>query len=195
VIFGILLAAGRGRRIGAPKALLRLDGETFHERLRRAFEGAGLPVVVVVSAEVAMSLPQTHPGEHRKLNPDPDGPSGMFGSIRLGVEAALALQARGLVLLPVDLPLVTAQDMRAIAIGLDRGAKVAVATHEGRRGHPIGVDRAVAEEILAAPRGSTLREIVRLDQNRVVEIPVSRGAIEGVNTREDLERVSGPAFR
>jgi hypothetical protein len=29
----------------------------------------------------------------------------------------------------------------------------------------------------------------------VVEVPVSRGAVMGVNTKEDLERVSNPTFR
>lgn len=194
MILGILLAAGRGRRIGAPKALLTLRGETFHERATGAFRGAGREVVVVTNAEVERTLPKRRPGEHRVLNLDPDHPGGMFGSIRLGVEAALALGASGAVLLPVDLPLVTALDIRAIAVQLGLGASLVVATHEGRRGHPIGVGRDVMDEILKAPPDSTLRDIVRLDPARVVEVPVSEGSILGVNTQEDLERVSKRAF-
>lgn len=195
MILGILLAAGRGRRIGTPKALLTLEGETFHERLLRSFRGAGLEVVVVTNAEVERALPERRPGEHRVLNPDPDQPEGMFASIRLGVEAALALGAEGVVLLPVDLPLVSATDLRTVVAGLGPNTSIVVATWEGRRGHPIAVRLDVMDEILKAPADSTLRDIVRLDPSRVVEVPASRGVTFGVNTKEDLERVSNRTFR
>jgi CTP:molybdopterin cytidylyltransferase MocA len=195
VILGILLAAGHGRRVGAPKALLRIDGRSFHERLLHVFRDAGLEVVVVVNAEVERSLPDREPGEYRVLNPDPDQPAGMFGSIRLGVEAAVALGAEGALLLPVDQPLVTAGDLQTVAERLRRGASIVVATHEGRRGHPIAIRREVMEEIMEAPAVSTLRDIVRRDPSRVVEVPASRGVILGVNTKEDLERASNRTFR
>ena len=48
---------------------------------------------------------------------------------------------------------------------------------------------------LAAPPSTTLRDIVRRDTSRVVEVEASEGAILGVNTKEDLERVSNRSFR
>ena len=195
MICGIVLAAGLGRRIGTPKAFLSLDGRTFLERAVAALSGAGLEVVVVMNPGVSDAVPTAGFPGHRVVNPDPDAENGMFGSVRLGVAEALGLGASGALLLPVDLPLVTSEDVRAVLARLGTGAEVVVATHGGRRGHPIGISRAVMDEIVEAPPTATLRDIVRRDPARVVEVPVSRGAVMGVNTKEDLERVSNRTFR
>jgi CTP:molybdopterin cytidylyltransferase MocA len=119
----------------------------------------------------------------------------MFGSIRMGVSEVVGEGARGVILLPVDHPLVVAGDIEALMAALEAGAAVAVATHGGRRGHPIGLSSAVMDEVLTDPSIATLRDIVRRDRERVVEVPASAGVTLGINTREDLERVSGRAFR
>ena len=195
MICGIVLAAGMGRRIGAPKALLSLEGRTFLERSADALAGAGLEVVAVVNAAVDQSVPAGSFKGGRVVNPDPDGENGMFGSVRLGVRRALDLGATGALLLPVDLPLVTSEDARVVLERLIAGAEVVVATHGGRWGHPIGINRAVMDEIVASPPGATLRDVVRRDRGRVVEAPVSSGAVTGVNTKEDLDRASNRTFR
>ena len=195
MICGIVLAAGMGRRIGISKALLSLDGQTFLERSVAALTGAGLEVVVVMNPGVNQAAPMGVFRGLRLVNHDPDGENGMFGSVRLGVLEALAKGAAGALLLPVDLPLVSSEDVRGVMTCLSGGALVAVATHGGRWGHPIGVGRAVMHEIVTGPPTTTLRDIVRRDRGRVVEVPASVGAIMGVNTKEDLERVSNRTFR
>lgn len=195
MILGILLAAGQGRRIGDPKALVTLDGETFHARAMKAFRAAGLEVIVVVNRAADEALGAAQAGEQRVLNPDPDHPSGMFESVRLGAAAALERGAAGALFLPVDLPLVTSSDIRAVASALARDARIVVATHAARRGHPIGVSGGVLEEILASPGSATLRDLVRHDPGRVVEVEASEGVILGVNSKEDLEGVLNRSFR
>lgn len=195
MILGILLAAGQGRRIGGPKALVTLEGETFHARTLRAFRDAGLETLVVVNQAANEALGAARAGEHRVLNPDPDHPSGMFGSVRLGAAAAIERGASGALVLPVDLPLVTSADIQAVVAAMKPGACIVVATHSARRGHPIGVSADVLREIVAASPSTTLRDIVRGIAGRVIEVEASEGAILGVNTREDLERVSNRTFR
>ena len=195
MIWGIVLAAGMGRRIGRPKALLTLFGRTFLDCAIDAMSGAGLEVVVVVNSVVTAATPSQAFKARRVVNPDPDGDNGMFGSVRLGVSEALRLGAKGALLLPVDLPLVASEDVRAVLARLNAGAAVVVATHGGRRGHPIGISRAIMDEIVTDTSAATLRDIVRRDPGRVVEVPVSQGAVMGVNTKEDLERVSNRTFR
>ena len=195
MIYGIVLAAGWGRRMGSPKALIFLGGETFCARACRACRDAALETIVVVNETVDLSLGEPGFGERRIVSVDPDQGSGMFGSVRLGVSEALRAGAVGAILFPVDHPLVTSQDVGSVAASIRSGAKIAVATHGGRRGHPIGIDRAVMEEILSDQAANTLKDIVRRDPSRVREVPVSAGAILGVNTREDLERASNAAFR
>lgn len=196
MIHGLLLAAGYGRRVGGPKALLEWDGETFHQRALRSFREASIDtVVVVVNPEVERVLPRPLPGERRVINEDPDQPAGMFASVRLGAKEALGWGASGALLLPVDHPLVTAGDLRVLARRLEEGAAIVVATHLGQRGHPIGLSRAILEEVLADSESSSLRAIVRRDAARVVEAPVSEGSLRGINTREDLARALDATFR
>jgi CTP:molybdopterin cytidylyltransferase MocA len=195
VIFGIVLAAGLGRRIGTPKALLTIGGETFHHRAIHAFHHAGLDAVVVVNQTVNDALPPPLPRERRVINPDPDQEGGMFASVRLGLAEATTLGALGAILLPVDHPWITEEDLRSVADQMRNGAAIAVATHADRWGHPIGINREVMDEIESADSAATLRDIVRRDPGRVVEVPVSVGAVLGVNTAEDLERVSNRPFR
>jgi len=196
VIHGVLLAAGLGRRVGGPKALLEWRGQTFHHRALRSFQQAAIEtVVVVVNGQVDETLPPPEPGERRVVNVDPDQAAGMFASVRLGVAEALRLGSSGVLLLPVDHPLVTPTDLRLLARRLEEGAAIVVATHQGQRGHPIGLSRAVMEEVVAAADAATLRAIVRRDAARVVEAAVSEGAVQGINTREDLARVLNAHFR
>ena len=196
MIHGVLLAAGFGRRAGGPKALLEWRSETFHRHALRNFRDAAIEtVVVVVNREVNEALPHPEPGEHRVVNVDPDQPAGMFASVRLGVAEALRLGSSGALVLPVDHPLVTSADLRLLCRRLEEGAAIVVATHQGQRGHPIGLNRAVMEEVLAGGDAPSLRAIVRLDAARVVEAAVSEGALQGINTREDLARVLNAHFR
>lgn len=195
MIHGIVLAAGLGRRIGGPKALLSLDGRTFLERAVGVLGEASLEVVVVMNPGVSEVIPAAGFRGHRVVNANPDLENGMFGSVRLGVSQALRLGAHGALLLPVDLPLVTGGDVQSVLARLKEGAEVVVPTHGGRRGHPIGIGRAVMDEIVAAPSTATLRDIVRRDPARVVEVPVSAGAVTDVNTKEDLQRASDRTFR
>ena len=195
MIRGIVLAAGFGRRVGTPKALLETPSGTFHERAVRTLREAGLGVTVIVNAGIVDALPTMTAGEERIVNPDPDQVAGMFGSVKLGVNSAIVLGASGVILLPVDHPLVTSDDVSRVAEALRAGAAVVVPAHEGRRGHPIGLSRAVMEEMTADTSIETLRDVVRRDPTRVVEVEGSPGTRLGVNTKEDLERVSNRTFR
>ena len=195
MIYGILLAAGMGRRMGRPKALMEFRVGTLHSRGVGLIRSAGLEVMVVVNPVVSDALRKAGPEEQRVLNPDPEAGGGMFRSVQLGVGHALALGASGVVVIPVDLPLVTPDDVRAVVAALRAGSPIAVATHLSRRGHPVGMNLAVMREVADAAPGSTLRDLVRRDPGRVSLVEVSEGAILGVNTREELERLLARSFR
>ena len=195
MIRGIVLAAGMGRRMGLPKALVTLEGETFHGLAVNTLRSAGIEIVTVVNPMVARALPSPNLDELRVVNHDPDQESGMFSSVRLGVAEAMRLGAEGAVLLPVDHPFVTLGDVQAVVNALRAGADIVVPIQGGRRGHPIGISRSVMAEIEGAPHDATLRDIVRRDPGRVVETPASEGCRIGINTRDDLERASNRTFR
>jgi molybdenum cofactor cytidylyltransferase len=183
--------------MGMPKALLTLDGMTFHARALQAFEEAHVPVTVVINAQIEPMLGSPGPNERRIVNEDPDQAAGMLSSIRLGVQAALSAGAGSVILLPVDHPRVTGEDIQAVLMALEGGGALVVPTHAGRRGHPIGLGSRLMRQVLNDPSIATLRDIVHREQasGGLVEAPASEGVLLGVNSAEDLARASNRSFR
>ena len=56
-VAGLLLAAGEGRRLGRPKALVSIGGRTLVERGVELLRDGGTDPVVVVTGAVAVSFP------------------------------------------------------------------------------------------------------------------------------------------
>ena len=152
-VAGLVLAAGGGSRYGSPKALVRLRGRLLVERAAELLAAGGCdPVVVVLGAAAdqvlaAARLPRT--GVRTVVNPD--WPTGMGSSLRVGL-AAVPAEAEAVVVTLVDTPGLGPESVRRlIAAGGPHGA--AQATYGGRRGHPVLLGRTVITEVAAAATG------------------------------------------
>jgi CTP:molybdopterin cytidylyltransferase MocA len=153
-LVGLLLAAGGGRRMGRPKALLRDSrGVPFLDRsIGVLFEGGCERVTVVVgaAAEDAMAVLK-----EAGWTEDPavdvvvaeDWQEGMGASLRTGLRSLDAGDAALVTL--VDLPDVDDTVVRRVARA-DAGADALVrATYDGRPGHPVLIGRNHWEGVLA----------------------------------------------
>jgi CTP:molybdopterin cytidylyltransferase MocA len=152
-VAGVVLAAGGGSRYGSPKALVRLRGRLLVERAADLLAAGGCdPVVVVLGAAAdqvlaAARLPRT--GVRTVVNPD--WPTGMGSSLRVGL-AAVPAEAEAVVVTLVDTPGLGPESVRRlVAAGGPDGA--AQATYGGRRGHPVLLGRTVITEVAAAATG------------------------------------------
>lgn len=167
---GIVLAAGAGRRIGRPKALLEWEGRSFVRAVAGDLHAAGCrPVIVVTGAtgdEVAAHLPE---GVVREHNPRWKS-GGMISSIRAGLRAA-GPGASGYLIALVDQPFLGAEPARRlIAAHRREPGAVLVAGHLGRRGHPLLLPARLYQAASTARLPGGLRELVRADPTvRVVE--------------------------
>ena len=112
-VAGILLAAGAGRRLGRPKALVEMGGEPLARRgVDLLREGGAAPVVIVTGA-VAVDLP----GVLAVHNPD--WPTGMGSSLAAGF-AAVPDSCDAAVIALVDQPLVGAEAVRRLITAAGR---------------------------------------------------------------------------
>jgi CTP:molybdopterin cytidylyltransferase MocA len=152
-VAGLVLAAGGGSRYGSPKALVRLRGRLLVERAAELLAAGGCdPIVVVLGAAAdqvlaAARLPRT--GVRTVVNPD--WPTGMGSSLRVGL-AAVPAEAEAVVVTLVDTPGLGPESVRRlVAAGGPDGA--AQATYGGRRGHPVLLGRTVITEVAAAATG------------------------------------------
>ena len=183
----VILAAGDSSRMGRPKALLPLGGETFLGRWLRVLKEAGVPRTRVVLGR--------HMGQIREETDLMDSQvvvqtrpeEGMLSSLRLGM-AALPNGLDGLFLCPVDHPLVDAKLLRSLADALKPGV-VVVPGHQGRRGHPVLFSAALFPELMAVPLSQGARAVVRADPGRVVEVAAGEGVLADIDTPDEYSRL------
>jgi len=148
---GLLLAAGAGRRMGRPKALVELEGEPLVARaLRTLVDGGAAPVVVVLGAE-ATRVRAVLPAGVWAVEA-PDWADGMSASLRAGLRALDATPADAAVVHLVDLPGVTAAAVARLAAVTSRDT-LAGSAYGGRPGHPVLLGRAHWAGVCAAAVG------------------------------------------
>ncbi len=142
---GLLLAAGGGRRMGRPKALLRdPDGVPFLVRAVGLLREGGCDQVTVVlgaaADEARLLLDGSEPVDVVVAE---DWDEGMGASLRAGLGALAGSDAEAALVTLVDLPDLSAAVLRrVVTAGEPTGARALVrATYDGRPGHPVLVGR------------------------------------------------------
>lgn len=140
---GVVLAAGQGRRMGGPKALVRLGESLLVERASRTACMAGLyPVVVVLGAEAdRVLLAADLDGADVVVNDD--WASGMASSLRAGLLRLDETAAAAAVVLLVDQPFVGPETIARLVCAWRAGAPVVAAAFAGRLGNPVLFDRSL----------------------------------------------------
>lgn len=171
-VAGALLVGGASTRFGSPKALARYEGETLAERGHRVLGEAFGEVVVVGKEGDGLELP------FEVLDDGSDVRASM-----IGVAAALRLAgAEVVVVLPTDMPLVTADLLRTLADAVE-GHDAAVPQTGALPGAYRRTALPVLERRIAAGELAVHRALGEL-RTRVVE--VDDAALRNVNEPGDL---------
>jgi len=194
-IEAVLLAGGRGRRAGGPKAFKRVGGELAWRRQARLLRAAGADRVAVV-------VHPDRPAEDVAL-PVPEGvvlvvstpEAEMFASLRAGLRAlagsAAGGAAPGLFVLPVDCPLAgravtDAMLQRARAAGRWQVIRPA---YRGRRGHPIILAPALCAAIAGGDDDGRLDHLIAtLPADARVDVEVDDAAVLANHNRDGVTR-------
>jgi CTP:molybdopterin cytidylyltransferase MocA len=183
-VAGVLLAAGEGKRLGTPKALVELGGRRLVDRGADLLRDGGTDPVLVVTGAV----PVTVPGVIGV--PNPDWRTGMGSSLAAGLRA-LPGDCTAAVIALVDQPLIGPEVVRRLLAAHRAGAELAVAAYHGRARNPVLLARAHWAGVLAAAEGDAgARPYLRAHPGLVTLVECADiGRPDDVDTPEDLARV------
>ena len=192
-IEGILLAAGESRRMGFPKPLLRLNGETFLSHIAATMLAVVERLVIVLGAHREAVIAAVPADKRISTVENPSYKLGQLSSIKTGLMAISARADAALVHL-VDHPLVLPETFSLIAEEYNSSRKLIVVTRcEGRGGHPVLFDRATFNELQQAPLSAGARAVVKADATRLIHVDVDDpGVLLDLDTPADLARAGLP---
>ncbi len=179
-VAGILLAAGEGSRLGRPKALIELGGQTLAERgVAMLREGGADPVLVVTGAA-------TVPVPGATVVHNPEWRSGMGSSLVAGLAAVGSGAA---VIALADQPLIGAAAVRRLIAAFEGGATVAVASYDGQPRNPVLIAREHWPSVIESARGDVgARAFLRAHPDLVTRVECGdTGRPDDIDTPEDLE--------
>jgi molybdenum cofactor cytidylyltransferase len=188
-----ILAAGQSKRMGQPKALVPFRGSTFVEHLIAATRHARVGITRVVLGAGAEGI-------RAQLKIDPtwivvnlDWPKGQLSSIHAAIRSLPVGATEGILVCPVDHPLISARLVADLIAAFDSSGKLIVLPkYGGRRGHPVIFRTGLYEELLAAPAEVGARQVVWNHAADVMEVETAEeGVILNLNDPEGLRRASG----
>jgi len=193
-VAAIVLAAGGSRRLGKPKQLLLLNGETLIARaIRLANEAGATPVIVVLGAQHDLiSSSVCASGETVVINAD--WQQGISTSIHAGMRALVvhASAAQGVLLLVCDQPRLDVNHLRKLiqAFDAENGEAIAASAYSGIQGIPAIFPQAAFPGLRALRGDRGARALIADAPCAVVSVPFEGGEVD-IDSPRDLAQIGG----
>ena len=194
MLAAVILSAGASSRMGSPKALLPYREGTFLEHLIEVTRHPQIGVTRVVlgaGAEVIRTIAKL---DSSIVVLNPEWERGQLSSICAGLRSLNGIDTDGIILCPVDHPLVSARLVSELVERFYEGKKaIVLPAFNGRRGHPAIFSSALYSELLAAPLEKGARAVVWAHAADVIEIPTDEeGVVLNINDPDMLNRAIRP---
>ena len=177
--------------MGRPKALLPYREGTFLQHLIQVTHHPRIGVTRVVLGAGGEQIRTI-----AKLDPavvvlNPNWKQGQLSSICAGVRSLAGIETDGIVLCPVDHPLVSATLVSGLIDQFYKeGKAIILPTYNGRRGHPVIFSSALYGELLAAPADKGARAVVWAHAADVLEVPTDEeGVVLNLNDPDMLRHI------
>jgi len=189
----VVLAAGRSSRMGGPNKLMaQFSGQPLIRRTVERALSCGASGVLVVTGHQAERIHAALGGLAVAFAHNADFASGLAGSLRTGI-AALPESADGALIALGDMPTISAADLERLisAFRLAGGQSIVRATHQGNRGNPLVLPRALFAAIGTLEGDTGARQLVAAAAMPVVDVEIGEGASIDVDTPDALATAGG----
>jgi molybdenum cofactor cytidylyltransferase len=179
MIAAVILSAGESSRMGEPKALLPIDGQTFIERIVTALKNSGLERIVVVLGFNAAEMRRKIAHLPVEIVVNPNYQQGQLSSLQAAIRHLESdSSCDGMLVHLVDHPYIDPVLVRAMLQHFGDSKKVIVVPrHQGKRGHPVIFARALFAELLDAPMDQGAKAVVNAHRDETLEIDTEDAGI------------------
>jgi molybdenum cofactor cytidylyltransferase len=183
-VAAIILAAGASIRLGEPKQLITIHGETLLARTIRIAQESGVDqVFAVLGANSEVLRAQAHIAT---ILENPLWQQGMATSIHTGVRAASAFDA--ILLLTCDQPAVTPFHLAQLLVASEEGKHIAASVYAERTGIPAIFPQKYFPDLLALEGDQGARNLLRAHQYEVVKVVLENGELD-LDTPQSLQAI------
>ena len=172
MISAVILSAGESSRMGQPKALLPIDGQTFIEKIVGALREAQVGKVIVVLGHDAEEMRRRIEHLPVEILVNPNYKLGQLSSLQIAVRRLEADgDCDGMLVHLVDHPYIDAKLVKVmIERFYDGGKLIVVPRHGNKRGHPVIFSCKLFGELLAAPMDQGAKAVVNAHRDDTLEI-------------------------
>jgi molybdenum cofactor cytidylyltransferase len=179
VIVAVVLSAGESSRMGRPKALLPIDGETFIERIVAALKQTRVGKIIVILGHNASELQPKISHLPVEILINTDYKLGQLSSLQLAVRHLhLDHDCDGMLVHLVDHPYLTpALVQEMIRRFYETKKRIIVPKFHGKRGHPVIFSRELFAELLSAPADQGAKAVVNAHRAHTLEIETEEAGI------------------
>jgi molybdenum cofactor cytidylyltransferase len=194
---GLVLAAGSSRRMGSPKQLLMVRDKPLLELVVGQVNESNLDDVVVVLGAAADEIQSRVDLGRARVLVNPEHPSGMASSLRVGV-ASLGADVDRVVVILGDQPDVDAALLnQLLELHARSGLPAAALSFNGLLHPPVVLNRELWGDLMTLEGDVGCRAVIRGRPEQVVSLAVETDLTHpvDVDTPSDYERVaSRPGF-
>jgi molybdenum cofactor cytidylyltransferase len=180
VIVAVILSAGESSRMGRPKALLPIEGQTFIQRIVSTLKRTRVARIIVVLGHNSKQLAAAMQPLQAEILHNPDYRLGQLSSLQVAVRKLQSeMDCDGILMHLVDHPYIDAALVdRMIQSFYDSQMLIVVPHWRGKRGHPVIFSRKLFDELLAAPIDQGAKAVVNAHRAETLEIETQE---EGIN--------------
>lgn len=191
MISAVILSGGASTRMGRDKALLTLEGTTFLRRIIRLYTESPVGGIVVVLGPDADRARNEIAGEDVVVVVNPNTAGGQISSLNVGIETFGDSDTGGVIVHPVDHPMVSGATVRALLDAATANPdSIILPVCEGRRGHPVYFPGTIFRDLKNTPAGTGARAVIGAHDSEIVEIETTdRGIHINIDTEEEYDRV------
>lgn len=184
MIEAIVLAAGKGERLGTIKPLLLIDNEPALARVIRTVKQTAVKQTIVVLGYAADKIMNTIDLSDCRVVINQQFKTGMSSSLRVGIES-LSPRADGFLILLADMPYISSDTIQTVVAAGTTGELIVAPHYHGQRGFPVYLHKSCSKELIATLTGDIgARDFIAKHQEQFLGVEV-----DDPGTVRDIDRL------